>query len=178
MERTNINLLPAFAFQKSLPGKILAWAINVGRYIVIGTEFIVIIAFLFRLKLDKDLADLHDAIKEKQATIISLSNLEKNVRFLQDRLGIIKKIQGQQTLTSKLLETFSTITPSDIYFKSFSLSGKSLKIEAVALSDASLAMFLSNLQKDNEFENINLSELSTAGSANPEISFTLRLALK
>jgi Tfp pilus assembly protein PilN len=138
----------------------------------------VILAFLFRLKLDKDLADFHQSIKEKQATIVSLSNLEKNVRFLQDRLKIIKRIEGEQILASKLLETFSTLTPSDIYFKSLSLSGKSLKIEAVALSDASLATFLNNLQKNNEFDQINLSELSTAGSLSPEINFSLRVNLK
>jgi hypothetical protein len=65
MPKKEINLLPKEEFEKKPLGKFLVWALSIGRYIVIFTELIVILAFLSRFKLDRDLADLNQSVREK-----------------------------------------------------------------------------------------------------------------
>jgi hypothetical protein len=69
MPKQEINLLPREEFEKKPIGKFLTWALSIGRYIIIFTELIVILAFLSRFKLDRDLSDLNQSIREKQAVI-------------------------------------------------------------------------------------------------------------
>ncbi len=173
-KRKEVNLLPTSDFEKSLIGKTLLWALKAGRYIIIVTEFIVIIAFLSRFKLDRDLADLNESIQERQATVKSFSEIEDQVRFLQKKIKIIKELKTEQIQTLEALTNLSQITPSDIYLTSLSLTPETLDIEAVSLSDASLAIFLSALQKNEIFNQPNLTSLTKGGSKKPEIKFSLK----
>lgn len=170
--------MPVSNFEKSLLGKTFSWAFTAGRYIVITTELIVIIAFFSRFKLDRDLADLHQSIEEKQTIIESFAKLEKQVRFLQERTKIIQALESDQMQAAKILEDLAQITPSDIYLNELSLTKEALSAGAVALSDASLANFLSNLQKSGKFEEINLTSLTTGGSKAPSVKFTFKAEIK
>jgi len=58
-----INLLPPSEFEQSFWGKFLKWAVTAGRYVTILTELVVILAFLFRFKLDTEVADLGTRIE-------------------------------------------------------------------------------------------------------------------
>ena len=60
----SINLMPGR--ETSFGEKFLNWSLTFGRYIIIGTEIIVLVAFFSRFKLDRDFIDLHDQVKEKQ----------------------------------------------------------------------------------------------------------------
>ena len=64
MPKKDINLLPREEFEQKTVGRFLIWALTVGRWIVIVTELIVITAFLSRFKLDRDLANLYEKIRE------------------------------------------------------------------------------------------------------------------
>ena len=58
-KKHEIELLPKEEWEKTSFGKFIKWTLNVGRYIVIATELIVILAFVSRFKLDRDLTDLY-----------------------------------------------------------------------------------------------------------------------
>ena len=87
---TKINLLPVDPFEQGFWGRFLKWGLSVGRYIVIATELVVILAFLSRFKLDRDLSDLNETIAEKQAVLAAYSTLEADYRELAGRLDLIK----------------------------------------------------------------------------------------
>ena len=53
-----INLLPKTEFELSFWGRFIKWALSTGRYIIILTELVVIIAFMSRFKLDRDASDV------------------------------------------------------------------------------------------------------------------------
>jgi len=169
-----INLLPAASFGKSFSGKTLNWFLTVGRHLIVAVEVIAIAAFLARFILDKNLADLNTAIKEKESEIQSFGNLENDFRSLQERLKIIRHSKDNQLPAGKVLAVFSEITPTDISFNNLSLKNKDLTFEAVSGSEASLAVFLNEMQKNKQFEEINLVSLVSAGSGKSEIKFTVK----
>ena len=70
--KTTIEFIPQEDWEKTSFGKFLKWLLNVGRWIVIVTELIVIIAFVSRFKLDRDLTNLNEKVKQKQAIIGTL----------------------------------------------------------------------------------------------------------
>ncbi len=84
--KSTIELLPQENWEKGTFGRLLKWALTVGRYIVIITELIVILAFLSRFKFDRDLTDLNEKVKQQQAIVQSSAQFEQKFRFLQKQL--------------------------------------------------------------------------------------------
>ena len=58
----DVNLLEKDDFSESPIGRIVTWAITYGRYIMILTEIVVLLAFISRFSLDRKLTDLNEAI--------------------------------------------------------------------------------------------------------------------
>ena len=63
--KLKINLLSKKDLEEKALGRFLKWSLSFGRYIIVGTEIIVLIAFFSRFKLDRQLTDLHEAINQK-----------------------------------------------------------------------------------------------------------------
>ena len=82
---TEINLLPKERWETGVLGKLLKWALNIGRYVVVFTELVVIGAFLYRFGLDRQLTDLKEEIGQKQALVESFGDFEAKFRDLQEK---------------------------------------------------------------------------------------------
>lgn len=173
----DINLLPREELGEKPLGKFLTWSLTYGRYIIIGTEIIVLLAFLSRFKLDRDLTDLHQSINQKQAIILGARDLELEVRSLQDHLAIIKKLGEKRGLPSKLLSTFEGLTPSDVTLTGFSLDASKITLTAVTLSNESFTTFLNNLSASAHFSDISLDSVGKAKSGEG-IEFKISMTLK
>ncbi|MBI4999482.1 PilN domain-containing protein [Candidatus Gottesmanbacteria bacterium] len=172
---TDINLLPGKEAKKL--GKFLTWVLTYGRYIIIGTEIIVLLAFLSRFKLDRDLTDLHEGIAQKQTVILPAQDLEQQVRSLQNRLLIIKKISNQREFPPKLLSTFEGLTPVDVTLTGFSLESSKLFLTAVAFSNEGFSVFLNNLSASDYFTDISLDDVNKA-KGGIGIEFKISTSLK
>lgn len=177
LKRT-INLLPKDELEKTPIGRFFKWSLTVGRYIVIFTELVVILAFISRFKLDQDLAKLHEEVKHKQTIVSSFEELENDVRLLQKRLEIIKKT-GQESLRPYLLITeLSKLTPIDVSFEELTIREKSILIKGSSLSNVGLSTFLNGLQTSNQFSQINLETVSSKGRKDPTLKFELSAQLE
>lgn len=159
MPKDKINLLPQEDFEKKPLGKFLLWALSAGRWIVILTELIVIAAFLSRFKFDRDLTDLHDKIKQKQAIVQSYSTFEKEFRFFKTRITEIKSLYAKQIDSTAVLNTVAQSMPADVLLSQFSFENSSLSISGVALSEEGLGNFLAGLISSKKFKNIDVSSI-------------------
>lgn len=173
----DINLLPGEELGRKPSGKFLTWALTYGRYIIIGTEIIVLLAFLSRFKLDRELTDLHQSIAQKQAVVLAASDLEHEVRDLQDRLSIIKKLEQQRGLSPKLLSTFEGITPQDVTLIELSMETSRLALKATALSNKGFTTFLNNLSASPRFGDVSLDDVRKAKNG-VGIEFKISTSLK
>jgi len=174
MPKKGINLLVQEEFEKKPLGKFLLWVLSTGRWIVVFTELIVILAFLARFKLDRDIADLYESIKQKQAIIASFSSFEKDFRFLGKRLSEVKNLETEQPRVTALIEEISNITPSDVAFSSLSFGQDEIKISGIALSERGLGSFIAGLISSSNFSDINLSNI-TQKVEDPGIRFNLTM---
>jgi len=176
-QRREIELIPKEDWEKKPLGKLLKWALTVGRYIVIITELVVILAFLSRFKLDRDLTNLYEEIEQKQAIVESANDLENNFRFLQKRLLTIKKLEKEQLQAAQILEELGGLTPVDVSLTEFSSSNEEIALSATALSEAGLATFLANLKNSERFNDLVLSQVSSETTKEFGIQFSLSAKL-
>lgn len=177
--QSKINLLPTDEFERTPLGQFLKWALTIGRYIVIGTELVVILAFLSRFKLDRDLTNLNEKIKGKVAIIQSFEDLEKKTRLLQAQLQNIEKLSGESLAVGEILGFIDQNTPLDLFFADLELDKESgLKVEAIVLSEVDLATFLKKLAEGQFFDDIRIRSITHEGEEGAEIDFSLEARLK
>jgi len=172
------NLLPKDELEKSTFGQFLKWALSIGRYIVMSVELLVILAFLFRFKLDQDKAALTEEIKRQQTVIGSFTELEKNVRYTQKRLELVKKIKQEPFNPSQILEDLAKLTPIDVTLSELAIKNDSLIIKGYGLSNVGLDTFLSGLKSSKKFSQINLQSVSSKGRKDPTLNFELTIKVE
>lgn len=173
-----INLLPPDEFEKTFTGQSLKWILTVGRYIIIGTNLILILAFLSRFKLDKDLTDLNDNIKGKVAIINSFQDLEEKTRLAQAQLKAVKNLTAEELKAAELFDSIDKNTPLQVVLSSLTVDKeKGLTIEGLSFSEVDLATFQAKLNQLNLFKDVYFEKLLSGGQEGPEIKFTLKLNL-
>ncbi len=168
----SLNLLPQDEIEKSPAGKFLKWALSFGRYIVIFTELIVLLAFFSRFYFDRKLSDLHESIAQKQAIVESASDLEKQAREIQGRLAAAKTILLEDVPAQAMLINLGQATPSDIVYNTVYITTTSVAITATANSVASLGVFLANLRSAN-FTDVSLDSVEENKNKGAGIVFTV-----
>lgn len=176
--KTNIELLPQEEWEKTTFGKILAWSLTVGRWIVIVTELVVIMAFLSRFKLDRDLTDLNEKVKQQQSIITASSQFEKEFRFLQKRIKTIENLYLQQLAAEKLLNDLAALTPLDVTLSDIRVDKNQISLKANASSEAGLSTFINNLKKSSQFDNVTITKLGLAQEGEMGIIFELKTGIK
>lgn len=171
--KKEISLLPTE--EEGRLGRFLKWALTFGRWIVIVTELIVILCFLSRFKLDRDLTDLGEKIKQQQAIIASFGDLEANFRNLQERLKTIDKLGEEQLLVGSLLNDLGKTVPLDVSLSDLTVKEKKLAISGLALSEAGFGSFIKSLS-ESRFEKIALEEVSKGKTGGIEFKLTVDLS--
>lgn len=173
MPKKDINLLPREDFEKQPLGRFLIWALNVGRWIVIVIELIVILAFLSRFKLDRDLADLHESIRAKQQIIQGYAPFEKDFRLFQERLVLADKLSRNQLGATRLLDEISQATPTDVALTNLSYVDGEIKIVGSALSEKGLKSFTYALSNSKLLKDLSMGNVSKSSENSDGYRFTL-----
>lgn len=156
---STINLKPQDEFEKSLIGKTLRWALTTGKSIVILTEFVVILAFLSRFKLDRDLNDLNEQIMQKQFVLENYEDTEKRMVDAQDRLSLVAQIDTTTVKVKDTINELSDLIPRGITVTSIEFSQTGWNVAAEADSESIYANMVSRLENHDKFENVNVSDI-------------------
>lgn len=170
-----INLLPKNNFEDSFLGKLINWAVNVGRWIVVLTEFVVICAFLSRFYFDTELANLFDNISQNKTIVNSASEFEETFLYTQKKIKIVKSLLLNLSKPSVAFAEINKTIPRDMTLTSVNFNDGKIEITGYCLSLESLNFFVKQLKNQSNFSQINLSSVSrkenTAG-INFNIIFT------
>jgi len=159
-QQTSINLLSKDEFSKSLVGTVLLWALSIGRYIIVFTQLVVVLSFLSRFKLDRDLTDLNTQIRQQQALIESYGDLEVKVRETQKKLSFLADMRIEVN-PMDVLDTFTKITPVDVKFTQVQIRENQLQVSAVALSPSGFSGFVQAIQRGEDFSDVQLINVSS-----------------
>ena len=170
-----INLLGESELGHTPLGRIVSWAVTYGRYIMIGTEIVVLLAFISRFSLDRKLTDLKEEIGQKQDIIQANVQFERDVRSLQDKLTKIKALTSQHVSTLDVLTFFQGNVPSGVYFQSYDLSGNQLTVKAVAGSTDAFSQFIANLQASNMVTGVDFGDIKRDPLLGIQFTFTAQV---
>lgn len=157
--RLDINLIGTEDISRTPFGRVVTWATTYGRYIMILTEIVVLLAFISRFSLDRKLTDLNEEIAQKQAIIEANADLERSIRMLQTKLAnadtLIKSGSGPVTTLINL----SQAMPPDVYLSELDISQTSAKMTVNAGTTAGISAFLISLQANRRFTDIELGDI-------------------
>ncbi len=154
-----INLVPQDEFEKSLVGKVLRWTLTAGKSIVVITEFVVILAFLSRFKLDRDLNDLNEVIEQKTLVVESYADTETQMRLLQTKAGVVGMMNREGVGVGKRWLELVELTPIDTRYKNIELGKNQVVLKGIAGSEAGFSQLLRSLSELNDIQSLESDEI-------------------
>ncbi len=166
-----INLLGSQDLEHTPWGRIVAWATTYGRYIMITTEIVVLLAFISRFSLDRKNTDLTEEVTQKQAILEANSSFEQSIRSIQQNISTAQLLLANQSKPVDVVSMMETVLPADVYLTSFSIINNKLTMEANAGSTAGFAQLISNFQAIKQFQNVALNGVTQSPATG--ISFLL-----
>lgn len=159
-KQIHINLLGSQDLDHTPWGRLINWATTYGRYIMITTEIVVLLAFVARFSLDRKNTDLSEEVRQKQAIIQANTDFEKEIKSLQAKLTSAKALMADQGKPVINLDTMETLVPADVHLISLEISQSKLLLSAAAASSNGFAQFLSNISTIKSFQNVVLGDIS------------------
>ena len=157
--------------------RFIGWALTIGRLVVIATELIALICFVYRFSLDSQLIDLHSKIKQEQAVVNFLKKDEEAYRNLQDRLSVAGTFSTLGTEKIKIFNDVLELTPQGITFTDFGLSNDQLRMTANVESVFSLSSFVESLKAYPKIDSVSIDKIENRPGAGL-IKITINTTLK
>jgi Tfp pilus assembly protein PilN len=167
-----INLLGQDALEHTPWGRLITWATTYGRYIMITTEIIVLLAFISRFSLDRKLTDLTEEISQKQAIIEANKPFEDDIRALQGQLTQIKTLLAGQEAPMDVIDLIVRYLPPDVYLESYEFSGNKLTVSATAATNEGFSLFLGRLQTASILSNITIGDIRRKAATGIQFQFS------
>jgi Tfp pilus assembly protein PilN len=168
----SVNLIGDEAMGHTPAGRIVTWAVTYGRYIMIGTEIIVLLAFFSRFSLDRKLTDLNDEVSQKQAIIDANHDFETQFRSLQDKLAKTQTLLTTPPTTSNVLVAIETMLPADTRLETLKISEDSVVGDVVANTTTGFAQLVANLQASNIFSQVEIGDVKRSPTTGIQFTFT------
>lgn len=153
-----INLLPFRAARKieNIRRQITIYVLLVVLTIIsIGYVFIQINGELTALKQEKNIVDAE--LKTYQKTLNEIKLLEKQIKEIKTKLGVIKTLEKGKAGPVLLLEAISNAVPKDkLWLNSFSESNGKIALSGTAMDNETVALFMDNLKNTGQIQTVEL----------------------
>lgn len=175
MTNHSVNLLGREPFEHTTAGRLATWAITYGRYIMIATEVVVLIAFISRFTLDRKLTDLNDEITQKQQVLEANKDYELQIRNLQDKLTKLRPILDEQKVPSATLTTIQNILPHDVILEGIQISPTTVQVKAIAGSTSGFSQLIANLLVTKELREIEIGAIERSAISGLRFSFSAKI---
>ena len=168
---SKVNLLPPSDFEQSFWGRFLRWAVTTGRYIIILTELVVILAFLSRFKLDEDLRKLNEQINGQVGFLDSQQTQLDQFLKLQSKLNLVDKMVDGRTDPGIDMDYIQNKLDSNLIIKKREFYPGMMSITAVTLSEQAMGQLLSSMSADGVWKSLDVTNI--AGDKANGILFTI-----
>lgn len=167
-----INLIGDEEMEHTPVGRIVTWAVTYGRYIMIGTEIVVLLAFISRFSLDRKLTDLNDEISQKQAIIDANLEFETAFRVLQDKVTKISTLLTVPPTPTNALTTMQELLPADVHLESLDISRDRVIGTVIANTTAGFSQMVANLQAASIFSQVEIGDVKRTPTQGIQYTFT------
>jgi len=152
-----INLL--LPKEKNWLDKVIYFGLNYLRYILVITQTVIILVFFYRFKIDQEIIDLKDAVKQKKEIVIVSKPLLEEASKLIQSLDNSKMIIDNQEHFQNLLSYFNSSFPKQITLKKLTISPDGVNFDGVTNDVKLLNQYQKKMQKEGRFKNIDLKQM-------------------
>jgi hypothetical protein len=157
-----INLL--HEEKKSFLDVFVAWALTIGRFLLILTESLALAVFAYRFTLDRQLVDLHDQIKQQSIYVGLLSDREKTFRDIQKRITAVDKITAPLPNQTQQISEILNQTNKAMTITQFSYLPTGIHFEGKAFSLSGLKQFVTFLQANPLVSSVSIDKIENKTS--------------
>lgn len=152
--------------------KFMNWALTIGRLIIIITEVVAMIAFVYRFSLDEKLVELHSAIKQQQKIISVSRNDENKYRNLQSRLALASAFSAKGTKTYQTIVDVTNLISNQARISNLILNKDRINIDVDVASVSSLANFIKSLKNYPGIKSISIDNIENKPSVGLAVNIT------
>ena len=152
-----INLLPVRAARRreSLRFQV-SIAVLVFFFIVIIIAYLNVSANNRENKVDKEMKLVQDRLAELEKVVGEIDKLKKERAKLEQKRAVIRDLDRGRLRAASILDELSQRTPEKVWIESIDKSGKSLKINGVALDNETIANYMDALNRSKYFAGVEL----------------------
>lgn len=170
----SINLLRK---KKTSSDVVLEWALSTGRFIIIVVETIALVAFAYRFTLDRQIIDLHDKIKNKQAIISFYKEDEEKFRALHTKLAFVKELDVKSKEVTPLINEFVELARGKAVLQSLTVKSGGVQINATTTSIPLMNSFIESLKTYENTLGVSITQIENKPDAG-QISLVVEVQLK
>ena len=162
--KKEISLLPEAENPNSFGARFFKWLTTIGRWIIIVTELIVVVAFISRFWLDRKNSDLSETVRQQRAILDSTKYFETEYASFQERLKTIREYYSNQPGYDQQILSLIESTPNNLIYDNLSVQkNSSNEITAtaslIAVDENSIVDFISNLMLNPEIRTVEISKI-------------------
>lgn len=156
--------------------RFIYWTLTAGRTVIYITFTVAMLCLIYRGFLDRQLVDLHDSIKQKQALLAYSKPSEEKFKNIQDRLSAAN-VGDNATSNITLIGDIISFAPADATFNTISESNNSVNFDISLSSVQSLTAFMKKLKDDSRIDTVSIAKIDdklTSNTITASIALTIR----
>lgn len=170
----SINLLDPVNRPEDIWERIYDWLFNVGKYILISVEVLVLIVFFSRFAIDRMNNNLTDDINDQVNTLSNDFFRRSEIRFnnLHALLLDLNTLSNDQKKNSTIVSSITESIPSNIKLEQFSFTRGQVNMSFTANDFESIQSYESLLRRNPKYSDVRIN-LSKSGESTSKIDFTV-----
>lgn len=167
-----INLLTT---RKEKPlDRVIYFALNYLRYILIITQIVVIGVFFYRFKVDQEIIDLQDSIDQKKEIIQVSQPLIKEAKTSAFKLSQVATIVSKQNHMLSSVDYLLSIFPQKFFLRKLSFSDNgNITMFGISQDLESIKAFTNRAKTEGKYKTVNLVNIKKT-DAGLEFEFSLQ----
>ncbi len=166
----HVNLLSVK--KASTLDRVIYFALNYLRYILVITQIIVIGVFLYKLKVDQEIIDYQESVDQKKEIVTISQPLVKEAKIVSFKISEATKVVLDQDSFLAHLQYVNKTFPKDLLLTRLNYSDKQIKLLGHTENIDIIRIYLNRLRKDKKFSSV---ELTTLQKSPLGIEFTYQL---
>lgn len=160
--RYNINLIPPK--ESSWGERLVYFALNYLRYIIVITQLVVLGVFFYRFQVDQAIIDLKEGVDQKKEIIQVVSPLLSQAEIINRQVIAAEKIMKKQNHFSQMINYLISLFPASVKLTSLEIDEGQIKMQGLTSDISQFQSFYHLLKKERKFEMVNIENIKKEGN--------------
>jgi len=175
-KRKSINFLDPVASPGDVWENAYVWLFNIGKYLLLVVEIVVLGVFFARFILDRTNNDLTESINDKVTLLSNEAWTQNAVKFenYQKLLIDAKRIREGQEQKSSIVSEILSGVPSALHLKTFSLSERRVSLHIVSSSLGTVKNYEFALKQNIKYSDVSFNITKKSETYEVRVSFQVK----